>query len=230
MSTTDEHQERHVPHPDTPTFEQIVAGLRTATVALDPDGQRHALSLLRTLARDGAPVSPALLAAETGQTPGEAAAFIDRLPGVYRDEDGNVVGFWGLAIADFPPHEYRVGGRDLFTWCAWDPFILTDWLGGSAEVSSVDAHTGGQVSFRIEDGSVRDLSHPGLVLSFKLVDEWSADVIASFCHFIHYFTDQDSARPWIDRHPDTFVLSLSDAIELGRIWGQQVFPDLHPTP
>lgn len=67
-----------------------------------------------------------------------------------------------------------------------------------------------------------------LTLSFKLADEWTADVIASFCHFIHFFTDEASAADWTGDHPGTFVLSLGDAIALGRIWGQQVFPDLAP--
>lgn len=210
-----------------PTYDEIVARLSDASVALDPDDQRLALTLLRTLA-DGDPVSAAALAGRTGQSPRQAAAFIDRLPGIYSNDDGDVVGMWGLAATHFPPHAYRVGDTDLFTWCAWDPFILTDWLGGTAEVTSVDAHTTQPVSFRIDHGRAVDLSHPGLVLSFKLVDEWDADVIASFCHFVHYFTDEQSARVWTAEHPDTFVVSLDDAIRLGQVWGRLVFPDLDP--
>lgn len=119
---------------------------------LEPDGQRYALTLLRTLA-EGEPVSAAMLAARTGQLPADAAAFIDRLPGIYRDDGGRVIGMWALAVPEFPPHRHRIDGRQLFTWCAWDPFILTDWLGGTAEVSSVDAHTEEPVGFRLEDGS-----------------------------------------------------------------------------
>lgn len=210
-----------------PSYEEIVAGLRTANEPLEPDGQRYALTLLRTLA-EGEPVSAAMLAERTGQLPAEAAGFIDRLPGIYRDDDGRVIGMWGLAVTEFPPHRYRIDGRQLFTWCAWDPFILTDWLGGTAEVSSVDAHTKEPVGFRLADGRVVDLSHPGVVLSFKLVNEWTSDVIGSFCHFVHYFTDERSARVWTDAHPGTFVLSLDDAITLGQVWGRQVFPDLDP--
>jgi alkylmercury lyase len=66
---------------------------------------------------------------------------------VYRDDAGAVVGFWGLAATEFPPHHYRLDGRDLWTWCAWDPFILTRWLGGRADVASTDARTGEPVTF-----------------------------------------------------------------------------------
>lgn len=92
----------------------------------------------------------------------------------------------------------------------------------------MDAHTKEPVGFRLEDGGVVDLTHPGVVLSFKLVDEWTNDVVGSFCHFVHYFTDERSARVWTDAHPGTFVLSLDDAITLGQVWGRQVFPDLDP--
>lgn len=211
-----------------PTYEEIAAGLRNANdEALEPDGQRYALTLLHTLA-EGEPVSAVALAERTGQSAAQAAAFIDRLRGIYRDDDGRVIGMWGLAVTEFPPHRYRIDGRQLFTWCAWDPFILTDWLGGAAEVSSVDTHTKEPVVFRIEVGRAVDLSHEGLVLSFKLVDEWTSDVIGSFCHFVHYFTGEQSARAWTEQHPDTFVLSIDDAIRLGRLWGRQVFPDLEP--
>jgi alkylmercury lyase len=210
-----------------PSFDEIVANLRRANVALDPEGQRHALTLLRTLA-EGGPVATTALAERTGRTPAEAARFVDGLPGVYRDDAGDVVGFWGLAATEFPPHRYRLDGRDLWTWCAWDPFILTRWLGGRAEVASIDARTGEAVSFRIEDGHARDLSHPELVLSFKQMGEWSADVIASFCHFVHFFTDQDNAEAWTAEHDGTFVVSLDDAVRLGEVWGELVFPDLDP--
>lgn len=76
-----------------------------------------------------------------------------------------------------------------------------------------------------------DLSHPGWCCPFKLIDEWTSDVIGSFCHLMHYFTDERSARVWTDTRPGTFVLSLDDAITLGplgQVWGRQVFPDLDP--
>ncbi len=210
---------------ELPDLDEIVATLQAADVGLEPREQRHALTLLRTLA-EGAPVEVATLAERTDQGTREAAAFIDGLPGVYRDEEDRVIGFWGLTVAHMPPHAYRVGGRDLFTWCAWDPFILTPWLGGEAEIASVDARNGEPISFRITGGEVRDLSHGDLTLSFTLPDEWREDVIASFCHFIHFFTDEASATAWTEATPDTFVLSLADAVALGRVWGEQTVPDL----
>jgi len=213
-----------------PSIDDLAATLRNSTgphFTLDPAGQASALALLRMLA-GGEPVSPADLAATTGQAAEQATSFIDGLPGVYRDDQGSVVGFWGLTVAELPPHPYRVGGQDLFTWCAWDPLILTPWLGGEAQVSSVDPRTGEAVGLDIANGEIAQASHPDLTLSFKIVDEWEGDVIARFCHDVHLFTGHESARAWTLEHPGTFPISLEDGERLAQAWGRAVFPSLDP--
>lgn len=208
-----------------PTFEDVVASMAAARPPLSPEQQRWAVTLLRALA-EGEPVSAADLAGRAGLSPQEASRFIDSLPGVYRDEQERVIGFWGLTVAHMPPHRYRLGGRELFTWCAWDPFLLTPLLGSHAAVTSLDAHTGEVVSFRVTGDGVTELSHPDLALSFTLPEEWSDDVIATFCHFIHYFTSDESADAWTATRPGTFVLSLEDAQALADTWRRQVLPDV----
>lgn len=213
---------------DGPTLDEIATTIRGAGPGLDVDGQRQALALLRILAA-GEPVSPAALAASIGRSTDRAEAFIASLPGVYRDGEGRVIGFWGLTVADMPPHRYRVRGEDLFTWCAWDPFVLTPWLGGDAQVTSVDARTREPVHLHIADGRIADASHGDLALSFTLPAEWSDDVIATFCHFIHFFRDRSSARTWTGSEPDTFVIGVDEAFALGRVWSRAVLPDLDPS-
>lgn len=210
---------------EVPTFEEVVASMSAARPPLSADQQQWAVTLLQTLA-EGEPVSAAELAGGTGLSPQEASRFLDVLPGVYRDDQDRVIGFWGLTVAHMPPHRYRLGDRDLFTWCAWDPFLVTPLLGGHAAITSKDAHTGEAVSFRLTGDSVTELSHPGLTLSFTLPNEWTDDVITSFCHFIHYFTGEDSARAWTSTHPGTFVLALEDAVTLADVWRRQLLPEV----
>lgn len=213
--------------PDIPTLDDVIASMAAARPPLAAAQQDVALTLLRTLA-EGDPVSAEALAGPTGLTPQEVAAFLDSLPGLYRDDQDRVIGFWGLTVAHMPPHRYRLGDRELFTWCAWDPFLLTPLLGGRATITSTDAHTGDPVGFCITGDGVTDLSHPGLTLSFTLPREWSDDVIANFCHLIHYFTSEASARAWTSTHPGTFVLSLEDAETLAEVWRAQLLPDAIP--
>lgn len=208
-----------------PTFEDVVASLSATRPRLSADEQQWALTLLRTLA-EGEPVSAVDLAGRSGTSPHEASSFIDSLPGLYRDEQDRVIGFWGLTVAHMPPHRYRLGDRELFTWCAWDPFLLTPLLGGDATVASEDAHTGEAVTLRIAGDGVTEMSHPDLTLSFTLPGEWTEDVITNFCHFVHFFANEQSARAWTATHSGTFVLPLEDALGLAEVWRRQVLPDV----
>ena len=45
-----------------------------------------------------------------------------------------------------------------------------------------------------------------------------------FCHFIHFFSSEQEAAPWIERHPGTFVLTVEQAFELGQITNRRQFP------
>jgi hypothetical protein len=39
--------------------------------------------------------------------------------------------------------------------------------------------------------------------------------MASFCHYIFFFPEGETAAAWTKSHPDTTVISASDAFELG---------------
>jgi hypothetical protein len=40
--------------------------------------------------------------------------------------------------------------------------------------------------------------------------------MASFCHYIFFFPDRETAAAWTGSHPGTMEISVSDAFELGR--------------
>jgi alkylmercury lyase-like protein len=40
--------------------------------------------------------------------------------------------------------------------------------------------------------------------------------MASFCHYIFFFPDGETAAAWTRSHPDFTVISVPDAFELGR--------------
>jgi hypothetical protein len=42
-------------------------------------------------------------------------------------------------------------------------------------------------------------------------------VIMSFCHFVHFFPSPSSGEEWVVANPGTFLLSIPEAHELGRI-------------
>ena len=52
------------------------------------------------------------------------------------------------------------------------------------------------------------------------------DVIESFCHFVHFFSSRDAGETWTAEHDGTFLLSLEEAFELGRMVNARNFPSV----
>jgi hypothetical protein len=55
------------------------------------------------------------------------------------------------------------------------------------------------------------------------VDDWRQDVVSSFCHFVHFFKDDEAARKWAATRPGTRVITLDQGLELGRIKNEWQF-------
>jgi alkylmercury lyase len=182
---------------------------------LDDVDQRLAVGLYRALA-EGRPVSVAALAERCGLERSRVADTLARWPGVFVDGTGSVVGFWGLALSEMA-HGYVVGGRRLYTWCAWDALFITPILDQVAEVASQCPVTGRPVSLTVGPEGVRRAEPAETVVSFLSPRQpWDDDVITSFCHYVLFFASPEAGRQWVSEHPGTFLLGLGDAFELGR--------------
>jgi len=82
-------------------------------------------------------------------------------PGVFRSDDGRVVGSWGLAIFGLEPEcRLRVDGKTYFAWCALDTLFIAALLGKSVEVEASCPVTGELVSLVVAPSEVRELSRP----------------------------------------------------------------------
>src|SRR3989441_6469341 len=138
----------------------------------------------------------------------------------YTDKQGRIIGFGGLAVREMP-HRFKVDGRTLYTWCAWDSLFIPVILGEEAEVESPVPGSSARVRLRVTPDGVKRIQPANAVMSFLLpsAQTFQADAIkamASFCHYIFFFPNQDAAAAWTKSHPDTTVISVSDAFELGR--------------
>lgn len=126
-----------------PGLDELTDAIAAALPDLGQTGQCLAVTLYRSLA-EGRPASVAALAQRSGMSESQVADMLASWPGIFRDEEGNVVGFWGLALPEMP-HQYRVGAKQLYTWCAWDTLFITPILGQVAEVRSTCPDTGREV-------------------------------------------------------------------------------------
>ena len=73
---------------------------------------------------------------------------------------------------------------------------------------------------KVAPDGVKEVQPRSAVMSFLLpsAHTFQGDVLkamTTFCHYIFFFPDSDSAAEWTKTHPDTTVISISDAFELG---------------
>lgn len=211
----------------TTTSEQVDAlltALRAARPPMDDENRALAVAVYRRLAL-GHPVPDADLATDTGQSVARIHDTLAAWPGVYRDDAQHVIGFWGLTVADMPPHRYRIRDVQLSTWCAWDTLFITRILGATAHVESVDAHTAEPLTLTVAADGTISSAPPEMVLSFlDPAGRFDADIITSFCHYIHFFANRQHGKRWTDKHPGTFLLSLDDAATLGQNFADDLLP------
>lgn len=183
---------------------------------------RVAVTLYRLLA-EGRPVPVGRLARALDLPDDTVRQVLSPYP-VFCDEHGAVIGFGGLTIAEMPPHRFRVEGRDLYTWCAWDSLFIPGILGKVADVTSIDPLTHAPISLTVAPDRVRDVRPATTVVSFLTSDrKFDRDVIVNFCHFVHFFQSREAGETWTARHPGTFLLSVEDAFALSQTANERKF-------
>lgn len=181
-------------------------------------GRRIALGVHRTMAAAG-PAAIDDIARRAEVRPVEVEGALERWPGVYRDDAGRVVGFWGLSTHPME-HRLEIGDRTLYGWCAWDTLFLPEILDASGRVRSRCPATGRLITLRVEPDGPTDVNPLETVVS--LLNPGQADVaanqvISSFCHHVHFLASPEIWEDWA-RETDngTFMLTVTEAWELGR--------------
>jgi len=214
-----------VTHLSDPELTQLAGELRAALPQLEPEEQSIAVALYRLLAQ-GTPVTEKRLANAAEVASETVAHALDSWPGVYRNDGGDVIGFWGLTIGEMPPHAFHVAGSRLWTWCAWDSLFIPVLLDKTARVDSICATTGKPVTATVGPNGVEQVSPAGAVISFlRPAGKFDHDVILSFCHHVLFFSSAEAGEQWIANRTDAFLLSLEQGFELGRHIVQQGYAD-----
>jgi alkylmercury lyase len=112
----------------------------------------------------------------------------------------------------------------LSAWCAWDTLFLPELLGETARVTSRCPRTGREISLTVTPDGPADLAPPETVISFLVPEtRFDANVIQSFCHFVHFFVSPAAVASWTAEHPGTFPLSVDDAYRLGKLTNRATF-------
>jgi alkylmercury lyase len=172
-----------------------------------------ALAIYRLLAK-AEPVHPSDIATEAGVSPALVEQRLSEWPGVF-EEDGAVVGFWGLAIPEMS-HRFEVDDRTMHTWCAYDALFIPELIGKTAKVRSSDPSTGEEITLTVSSDRIETAQPETIVMSFldPATTQFDENVILNFCNYVHFFSSTASGSAWVQDHPGTFLLSLEDALRL----------------
>jgi hypothetical protein len=201
------------------TVQELADAIATAAPPLDERERRIAVSVYELLAQ-GDPVTPTALAARAGVDEEVVVETLEGWPGVFRDDQGRVVGFWGLAVPKMDHRFQAEGGKPIYAWCALDPFLIVPVIGRAARVESKDPVTGEAITMTVTPDGVEDVSPASAVVSFLVPDRpFDQDVIQSFCHFVLNFASRDSAERWASEREGIVLLPVADAFQVGiRAW------------
>jgi len=203
--------------PQTHDIPVLAAEFTAAHPDLDPSQQRLALATYRLLA-EGRPFRPQELARRGNLPTEEVASFFDEWPMVQRDCQGRVVAFGGLTLEP-TSHALEVDGRTLHTWCALDTLFLPDLLGRPARIRSTSPETGETISLTVDGAGVHDVAPEGAAMTLHEVGGFDLqDVVGTFCCYVHFFASEQAARAWAERSEGTYVASIAEGFEYGRLY------------
>jgi alkylmercury lyase len=193
-----------------------------ASPALTDADRRLVRALTRLMVQDG-PVPTARLAGALGRPREEVEEALDALPFIYHDEQGHIVGFWGLSAVE-TPHRLVQDGRQVYAWCAQDTLFLSIVLDilfdRPVRVESTCPTTGARIRLDVSSSGVTGVEPEGVVMSFLRPPDpaaaLSGDAVTNLCHFIHFFASEEAAREWTTAHEGTFPLEIEDAWPFAR--------------
>ena len=195
-------------------------------ITLSPEEQRVSVQLYRLLA-DGEPVPRERMATTLNFSNEVVNNILNRWPGIYYDDDDNIVGYRGLALPKMA-HRFEVNGRTLYTWCAWDALFIPEIIKKTARVESSCPVTGAKIRLTVAPDGVKLLDPGGAVMSFVMPDAAKIrdNVILNFCQYVFFFSSAGAGAKWVSEHEGTFILSIDDAYYLGRKKNKAQYKDV----
>lgn len=197
--------------------ESVSEAIQGAMPVLDETDRQIAVAIHRLMSL-GKPVEAAAVGEAVGIGVDHIEARLASWPGVFRDPGGRITGFWGQAIAKLDP-EYRLSadGQTTYAWCALDTLFIPGIIGKKVRVEASDPISGQPISLLVDRDCAHGVSPAGALMSMVVPDgPFGYDVIESFCHRVFFFASEETGARWIAKHPETTLMSVTDAFEVGQ--------------
>jgi len=173
----------------------------------------------------GKPVAPAALRASLQVSQDELEQRLAELPpDVEFDQAGNIVGLGATLVPT--SHRFQMGGKLLYTWCAFDTVLFPPSLHVQAQVQSTCPVTGQSITFvATPEGTVLDLSPASGVMSLIVPANRGDCTRATFCQQSLLFQSEQAAATFLAVHPEALLLSVEEAAYVGRLVAQSCAKD-----
>ncbi len=187
------------------------------SLCCDDDARATLCTQLLRLLAHGRPVSPAQLAATLQESCAVVDQTLKQLPNVEFNDQGNIIAS-GLSLVP-TPHQFRVNGRTLYTWCAIDTLMYPLVLQQTAQVSSHCPVTGRTVRLTVTPKHIADLDPVDAVVCVVVPDAAAArcDVRGVFCQHVHFLYGPPAGATWRAEHPGIALLPVEEAFGLTRL-------------
>ncbi len=198
------------------TLDDFVEALRPAFPRFNPVEQNVSIQIHRLLAQ-GRPLERQNIADHLQMPLNHINEMLNRWWGIHYDQQNRIIAYWGLSIRP-TQHRFEVNGQTMYAWCAWDTLFLPEILKASARVESSCATTRSRIRLTLSPDRVDHVQPKNAVISFMTPDaaRVKENVVAHFCHSVHFFKSEDAGRVWTNQHPGTFLLTIGEAHTLGR--------------
>lgn len=204
---------------DKELIENFLGAFPAEFMKLSREQQQISTQIYKSLA-EGNPISIENLSSSVGLDQEFVKNITDEWPGVFYDDDSRIIGYWGLTTQEMG-HRFKVDGNTTYTWCAWDALFIPQIIGKTAEVESGDPVTKNTIKLTVTptDG-ISNVTPSEAVVSFLFPEtaEVMADVIGSFCHYVHFFESNSSAKEWIsenEKKEELLILPIDEAYSIG---------------
>jgi alkylmercury lyase len=154
-------------------------------------------------------VTPASLRASFQVSQDELEQRLAKLPEIEFDRAGNIVGLGATLVPT--SHRFQMGGKLLYTWCAFDTVLFPPSLHVEAQVQSTCPVTGQPITFvATPEGTVLDLFPAGSVMSLIVPANRRDCTRATFCQQSLFFQSEQAASTFLAGHPEALLLSVED--------------------
>jgi|TARA_B100000315_G_scaffold234986_1_gene249481 alkylmercury lyase len=195
-------------------------------------GASHLIPLTLALYRllgEGVPVRRTAVPKRLGLSPAEVDGLLDDVPRSTVDFDatGAITAFGGLSLTP-ANHRFKVGNRELHTWCVFDALFLPEILDEPATASTRCPTTGETIEIEMTPRAIVTSRPSESVMSIVAPDRAACcdDLRGVFCNHVNLFVDAAAFRTWAGDRDDVGLVTLNEAYQLARQRNEYRYGDL----